>query len=114
MAPYDTSIRDNAIKERRERLEQERLMLLDIVKKALKDIRDKYNIQEAYIIGSLLQRIRWDDHSDIDVAVSVHSEHVFSIMRDLENATDRDVDVIDLNRHSSADYFRMKGLKIYG
>jgi predicted nucleotidyltransferase len=111
---YDTSIRDNAIKERRERLEQERLRLLGAVEKTLKGIRDKYNIQEAYIIGSLLQPLRWNALSDVDVAVSGCSQHFFSIMRDLEDATDKDVDVIELDRHPSADYFRKKGVKVYG
>lgn len=114
MIPYDTSIRDSAIKERREHLEQERCRLLDIVKRTLVEIRDKYDIQEAYIIGSLLQSRRWYAFSDIDVAVSACSKYLFSIMAELEEATDKDIDVIELDRHPSADYLRKKGMKIYG
>lgn len=114
MIPYDTSIRDSAIKERRERLEQERCRLLDVVKKTLMEIRDKYHIQEAYIVGSLLQPGRWDAFSDIDVAVSGCSKHSFSIMAELEKFTDKDIDVIELEKPHSADYLREKGMKIYG
>lgn len=57
MAPYDTSVRNNAIKERRERLEQERLKLLDIVEETLKKIQDKYSIAERYKIIDRIHKI---------------------------------------------------------
>ena len=114
MSPYDTSIRDSAIKERRDRLEQERCRLLDVVEKTLVKIRDKYNIKEAYIVGSLLQPRLWYALSDVDVAVSGCLQHFFSIMAELEEATDKDVDVIELDRHPAAGYLRKKGMRIYG
>lgn len=112
--PFDTSIRDRILKERIEKLEQERLRLLDVVEKVLNSIREKYGIQEAYIIGSLLQPHRWYHSSDVDVAVSGCSQHFFSIMAELEEATDKDVDVIELGRHPMANWLRKRGMKVYG
>ena len=40
--------------------------------------------------------------------------HVLDVMKVVEDAVDRDVDVIDLDLHMSADRFRQKGMKIYG
>jgi len=74
--------------------------------------REKYDIQTAYIVGSLLQPHRWYPFSDIDVAVSGCSRHTFSVMKELEEATGKDVDVIDLDEHFSADLLRKKGMKI--
>ncbi|MBM3210901.1 nucleotidyltransferase domain-containing protein [Candidatus Poribacteria bacterium] len=114
MPPFDTGIRDSILKEKMEQLEQERIRLLDIVVKTLEDIREKYGIKEAYIVGSLLQSHRWYDLSDIDIAVRGCSQHSFSIMADLEEATDKDVDVIELDNYPNVNWLRKKGMKVYG
>jgi predicted nucleotidyltransferase len=111
---FDTSIRDRAIKERRERLEKERRKLLDVVARTLQENREKYNIREAYITGSLLQSHRWYQFSDVDVVVGGCSQHIFSVMGELEEATDREVDVIDLDNHPSPDWVRKRSMKVYG
>jgi len=114
MPAFDTSIRDRAIKERRERLEKERRGLLDVVENTLRENREKYNIREAYITGSLRQPHRWYQFSDVDVAVGGCSEHIFSIMGELEEATEKEVDVIDLYNHSLPDWVRKRSAKVYG
>ena len=114
MAAFDTSVRDRAIKQRRERLEQERRKLIYVVAEVLRESREKYNIREAYITGSLLQSYRWYQFSDVDVVVSGCSRHIFSIMKEVEDVTDKDVDVIDLDNHPSPDWVRKKGMMIYG
>ena len=114
MPAFDTSIRDRAIKERRERLEKERRGLLDVVEKTLRENREKYNIREAYITGSLLQPHRWYPFSDVDVAVGGCSQHIFSIMGELEEATEKEVDVIDLDGHFAPDWVRRRSAKVYG
>jgi predicted nucleotidyltransferase len=113
VSAFDTSIRDRALKQKRERLEQERRNLLDVVEKTLRENREKYNIREAYITGSLRQPHRWYQFSDVDVAVGGCSEHIFSIMGELEEATEKEVDVIDLDNHPSSDWVRRKGVEIY-
>ena len=114
MAPFDTSIRDRALKQQRERLEQERRSLLDIVDKTLRENRGKYKIQEAYITGSLNQPHRWYPFSDVDVAVGGCSPHILSIMKELEDATGKEVDVIDLDQHPSPDWVRQRSVEVYG
>jgi predicted nucleotidyltransferase len=114
MPHFDTSIRDSILKEKIEQLEQERLRLLDVVEKTLKDIREKYEIKEAYIVGSLLQSHRWYDLSDVDVAISGCSQHFFSIMADLQMVADKDVDIIELDNCPFSNLLRKKGMKVYG
>lgn len=114
MPAFDTSIRDRALKQKRERLEQERRRLLEIVKQTLTEKREKYGISEAYITGSLLQSHRWYPFSDVDVAVGGCSQHILSIMGDLEDATEKKVDVIDLDYHYSPDWVRRRSLDVYG
>jgi len=114
MPAFDTSIRDRALKQKRERLEQERRGLLDIVEKTLRENREKYHIREAYITGSLLQPHRWYPFSDVDVAVGGCSQHILSIMGELEEATEKEVDVIDLDNHPLPDWVRKRSTKVYG
>ena len=114
MPAFDTSVRDRALKQKRERLEQERRILLRVVEKSLREIREKYSIQEAYITGSLNQPHQWYQLSDVDVVVGGCSQHILSIMRELEHATEKDVDVIDLDNHPSPDWVRRRSAKVYG
>ncbi len=111
---FDTSILDEAIKIQREKLNRERVNLLNCVAETLIAIRQKCGIQEAYVVGSLLTEYRWHQFSDVDVAVSGCSKPVLDIMKELEEATGKMVDVIDLDNHPFPESFKRKGLKIYG
>ncbi len=111
---FDNRVLDRAIRERRNRLEEERRRLLSRVMEALRDIKDRFGIKEAYIVGSLLDSRRWAEFSDVDVAVAGASGHILDIMGQLEEATGKEVDVIDLDRHPNAEAIRVRGLKVYG
>jgi len=111
---FDTGILDHALKKQRESFEKERRRLLDVVCETLKERQREYNIQAAYIFGSLITPHRWYPFSDVDVAVRGCSTHLLSIMKDIEEATGRSVDVVDLDRHPFPDLFLRKGIKIYG
>jgi predicted nucleotidyltransferase len=110
---FDTSILDRALREKRGRLERERKELLARVVGALRAVRDRFGIQEAYVVGSLAELGRWRDSSDVDVAVAGASRYILDIMGVLEEATGREVDVIDLDRHPRAGSIRAKGVKVY-
>jgi len=114
MSAFDTSIRDRALKKQRERLEQERSNLIDIVCETLRMNREKYHIQAAYITGSLLQSHRWYPFSDVDVAVSGCASHLLSIMKELEEATGKEVNVIALDEHPFPEWVTRRGMKVYG
>ncbi len=111
---FDTRIREQLLRQRRERLEQERLHLAEIVRKTLMGLRETYSIRSAYILGSLLEAHRWTSESDVDVAVGGCSEHLLSIMKELEDATGKSTDVMDLDSHPFPESVRRRGRKIYG
>ena len=75
---------------------------------------DEGDEQEAYITGSLNQPHRWYPFSDVDVAVGGCSPHILSIMKELEDATGKVVDVIDLDQHPSPDWVRQRSVEVYG
>ena len=114
MSAFDTSIRDLALQKQRKRLEQERRNLIDVVCETLRKNRARYHIQTAYIVGSLLKPHRWYPFSDVDIALSGCSQHILSIMRELEESTGKPVDIIELDRHPFPEFFTRKGMKVYG
>lgn len=111
---FDTSILEEALRSRRQRLDSEQADLLGRVDRTLRDLRSEYGIGEAYVIGSLVPPRRWHQSSDVDVAVGGCSGNVLEVMRELEETTGREVDVVDLDRHPFPDLFRRQGLRIYG
>lgn len=111
---FDTDVLDRALEIRRRQRNRERVALIDRVASALRVCREKYGVREAFIVGSLLFSHRWDHNSDVDVAIGGASMHVLGVMKVVEDAVERDVDVIDLDFHMSADYLRQQGMKIYG
>ena len=111
---FDTSILDEAIRVRRQRLAAEQAKLLDCVRRTLLELREPLGIEAAYIVGSLRSPDSWRESSDIDVAVGGCSPVVLEVMKVLEDATGREVDVVDLDRHPSSQSFTQSGIKVYG
>ncbi|MGQ9846842.1 MAG: hypothetical protein ACUVQP_04980 [Bacteroidales bacterium] len=99
MIPFDTSVLDTILLQKHKTLEPERQRLLKIVRNSLYLFKEKYHIKEAYIIDSLLSQKLWSQFSDIDVAVSGASEYTLKIMKELEEKSGKEVDVIDLEFH---------------
>lgn len=113
-APFDTSVRDKAIRDRRRRQAAEQAELLKRVRQALLDIREPLGVRSAYIVGSVLSPDRWTESSDVDVAVGGCSHAVLDVMKALEDATGKTVDVIDLDRHPVPETFIRCGVRVYG
>ncbi len=111
---FETDVLDRTLKTRRRQRNRARVALIDRVASALRVCREMYGVREAFIVGSLLFFYRWDHKSDVDVAIGGTSERVLDVMKVVEDAVERNVDVIDLDLHMSADRFRQKGMKIYG
>ena len=111
---FDTSLRDQSVKAHRLSMEQERKHLLTRVTVVLREACAPSGLAEAYVIGSLTQPGHWDSQSDIDVAIGGCSGAVLEIMRILEEATGRAVDVLDLDRHPQPDAVRSKGIAVHG
>lgn len=111
---FDTRILDEAVRTRRQRLMAEQAELFTCVRGTLLVLRQPLGIEAAYIVGSLRSPNSWREASDIDVAVGGCSPVVLEIMKALEDATGRTVDVIDLDRHPAAQSFVQSGVKVYG
>ena len=111
---FDTSALDAALRARRRRLAAEQAGVLDRVRRALLELREPLGVESAYVVGSLRSPAHWRESSDVDVAVSGCSRAVLDVMKALEDATGRPVDVIDLDRRPDPDAFVRSGIKVYG
>ena len=109
---FETRVLDAAIRRKAERLEAERRVILDRLLAALRAQAPRLGLREAFIVGSLVQQGAWTEDSDVDVAIS--GGDPLRVMRTLEEAVDRDVDVIDLDRHPEPGLFRRRGTKVIG
>ena len=111
---FDTSVRDKATRDRRRRLAAEQARLLKLVRQVLLELREPLGVRSAYIVGSVLSPGCWTESSDIDVAVRGCSHAVLDIMKALEDATGKTVDIIDLDRHPAPESFTRSGVRVYG
>ena len=111
---FDTSALDKAVRDRRRRLAAEQAEVLRRVRGALSDLREPFGIRAAYVVGSLRSPELWRESSDIDVAVAGCSRMVLEVMKALEDATGKAVDVIDLDRHPDPRAFVRSGVRVYG
>ena len=71
-------------------------------------------MQSAYIVGSVLSPEVWRESSHIAVAVGGCSDAVLEVMKAVEDATRRTIDVIDLDRHPFPESYIRSGVKVYG
>ena len=111
---FDTSIRDKALRDRRRRLAAEQAELLPRVRQALLELREPLDVRAAYIVGPVLWPEFWSETSAIAVAVEGCSSAVLDVMKALEDATGRVVNVIDLDRYPFPDSFVGSGVRVYG
>ena len=111
---FDTRVRDKAIRDRRRRLAADQARILKRVRQALLDLREPLGVRRAYIVGSVLSPESWTESSDVDVAVGGCSHAVLDVMKALEDATGKTVDVIDLDQHPAPESFIRSGVRVYG
>jgi hypothetical protein len=113
-AAFDTGIRDKAVRDRRRRLAAEQAELLPHVRHALLELREPLGVRAAYILGPVLWPEFWSETSAVAVAVEGCSGAVLDVMKAVEDATGRVVNVIDLDRHPFPEYFVRSGVRVYG
>jgi predicted nucleotidyltransferase len=109
---FSTNILDATVSRRAERLEAERRSLLEKVSHMLRSEATRLGVAEAYIVGSLTREGEWTDASDVDVAIS--GGNPLEVMKAVEEAAERTVDVVDLERHPAPGMFRRRGMKVVG
>lgn len=111
---FDTSVLDRAIRGRRGRLAAEQAELLPRVRQALLQLREPLGVRSAYIVGPVLRPEFWSETSAIAVAVGGCSSAVLEVMKAVEDATGRVVNVIDLDRHPFPESVVDSGVRAYG
>jgi hypothetical protein len=108
---FNTYLLDEAIIRRKQALERERQITLEQVKQWLSTNGSKYNIDRAYLFGSLIRPGRFTLQSDVDVAVeSIEPEDLFMAMTALSEAVGRDVDLLELVKCPFAHRIRQEGV----
>lgn len=110
--PYDTSVLDKAIVERRARWERERQIALTQVLQLLDQYGPGFDLREAYVFGSVTGAGCFDVRSDVDIAVGRMSvANFFEMMATLSLELGRDVDLVELDKCHFAHRIRKKGVR---
>lgn len=93
-------------------MEVERRSVLQRVIRTLRSEASRLGVTEACVVGSLAREGEWVEGSDVDVAIS--GGDPLEVMKVIEEATDRTVDVIDLARHPEPGMCRRRGMQVVG
>jgi hypothetical protein len=110
--PYDTSVLDKAIAERRARWERERQITLTQVLQLLDEYGPRFSLREAYVFGSVTGAGRFDARSDVDIAIGrIPVASFFEMMTTLSLELGRDVDLVELDKCHFAHRIREKGVR---
>jgi predicted nucleotidyltransferase len=108
---FDSSLLDQAIAGPREQWETLRQTRLAEVIRQLGALAPAHEVKEAYIFGSLAQPSRFNDHSDIDVAVVMPSDRFFDLAAELSRVLHTDIDLIPMERCHFAGKIRREGIR---
>jgi uncharacterized protein len=109
---FSTALLDAALKRRRALNEQQRLAALARVTAWLETQGDRYDIQEAYLFGSIARPYQFSDRSDVDVAAeNIRPDLFFDAMASLSEAVERDVDLVELLKCPFAAKIRQQGIR---
>ncbi|MEL4894567.1 nucleotidyltransferase family protein [Crocosphaera sp. Alani8] len=102
---------DKIISDRRLKLEEERQITLKKTKEWLDKNGSEYGIKTAYIFGSVTHPNKFNQDSDVDVAVEeINLEKHFLAISFLATYLEREVDIIRLNQCHFAERIRQKGI----
>ncbi len=102
---------DKIISDRRLKLEEERKLILKKTQEWLDNNASEYGIKKAYIFGSVTYPNKFNENSDVDLAVEeINAEKHFLAISFLSTYLEREVDIIKLNHCHFADRIREKGI----
>jgi uncharacterized protein len=108
---FSTVKLDRVLADRNLQIEKQRQFLLNKTLNWLDKFGSKYGIQKAYIFGSLTQPQKFNQQSDIDIAVEqVNPDDFFSVISFISEATGKEVDVIEINKCHFAKHIRQTGI----
>ena len=109
---FDTYLLDQALDQRRQKLEEARQQTLQQTFDLLDKVATPLGVEHAYVFGSLLREERFHERSDIDVASG--GDWAGGIFYANESAVGgagaRNVDVVDLRKCHFAERVRETGM----
>lgn len=109
--PFDTSILDKALAQRKARNEAKRQQILAKTLRLLDDMGPRYNIQRAYLFGSVVKPGHFQANSDVDIAVEqINPSRFFEAMGEFFYRLEREVDLVELDKCHFADKIRREGV----
>ncbi len=109
--PFDTSVLDEAITRRSDRLESERQRLFAQTVALLNSLSSHYGIRSAYIFGSVARPRRFHERSDVDIAIETNRpEMLTEAIGRFSSQLKRDVDLVDLVSVPFAERIRREGV----
>jgi predicted nucleotidyltransferase len=101
-----------AILEKQARRENLRLRLLDQIKSALTELEKKYDWTHTYVFGSVAQKGKFTENSDIDIAIEgLNKLDHYRFIGDISEHLNRRVDVVLLEECPFAESIKGRGLK---
>ncbi|MDJ0662706.1 MAG: nucleotidyltransferase domain-containing protein [Crocosphaera sp.] len=102
---------DKIISDRRLKSEKKRQIILNKTIEWLNNNASEYGIKKAYIFGSVTYPNKFNQNSDVDLAVeSINPDKHFLAISFLSTYLEREVDIIKLNHCHFADRIRDKGI----
>jgi len=110
---YSTALFEQINIEKAKEKEKKRLTKLNHVKSVLEEYFTQIQVASVYITGSLVQTNKFNDFSDIDIAVSeLPEEYYFKCISDLEEKLLHPVEIIELEHCKFEDKIRKTGIKV--
>jgi predicted nucleotidyltransferase len=99
-------------KEKTEKLEKLRRGFLDKIFIALKKLSEDVYFEEAYIFGSVTERYKFDNQSDIDIAFKgLERDKLFYTVSFLSRELDREVNAVHIEDIHFKDKIMREGIK---
>ncbi len=109
---FDISIWRRASIKKKQTLEQQRLRILDNVRRAIYQLTLNYNWDDLYIFGSVTKSGQFTEQSDIDIGIKGLDKLLhYRFTADFSGILDRKVDVVRLEECSFADVIRTRGIR---
>ncbi|HIQ05634.1 MAG TPA: nucleotidyltransferase domain-containing protein [Anaerolineae bacterium] len=109
---FDTTILDEALARQCLAREKKRQAVLNQVLQLLDEWGPSYGLECTYIFGSLVHACRFDETSDVDIAVEqIDPERFFEAISTFSTMLGRQVDLIELDKCHFAHRTRQEGIQ---
>jgi len=110
--PFKTTLLDQRLRQKQRENEKLRQQTLQRVLELLPQLATRYGFHRAYVFGSVTRKGRFRRYSDIDIAIEgLDDQQYFKFMADLYDRLEREVDVIQLEKHRLHEQIKETGIE---